>query len=261
MTRLQELVEDELHGERHAVGHGLLASLRVPEVVTTNFDALYESAATVPFGPTLQVVPWDRAPHRPPWLLKAHGDAVRGSLVLTAEQFAHFDAEHGPVASVIQSLLLLGRHLLFVGHSLRDTDIRALMDEVSTLLDQHHVAHQRFGTVLSIDLAHKSTEPIDPRLPVVRLARNDDARPGETARRLEIFLDRLAWAASVGEASWLLDPRYEDLLSDDDLDLVKTLQGLDPPRGGQWDSLRDALRDLGWSRPGAALHPTEPPPG
>ena len=88
--------------ERHALGHALLASLRVPEAVTTNVDALYELAADVPFNKKLSVIPWDRRPGRPPWLLKMHGDLIKGDTVFTKEQFDSFERDNGPLGAILQ---------------------------------------------------------------------------------------------------------------------------------------------------------------
>lgn len=74
-------------------------------------------------------------------------------------------------------------------------------------------------------------------------------RPTEAARTLEIFLDRLAWAASTNRersAEYLLDPRYLSGLSDADRELWSLLRTLELAN----DEVRSSV---GWSRVVACL--------
>lgn len=238
-ARLAELLPEH----HHSVTHALLASLKVPEAITTNFDRLYELAARAPFDGDLHVVPWQHLPGRRPWLLKAHGDVQHGDLVLTAEQYERFQADKGPVASVIQALFLLSRHVLVVGYSLRDENILKLIREVADLLARNGIDHQRFGTVLSLT-GHVATEP-NHHLPVLSLTGPPDASTSAAARRLEVFLDLLAWHATRDEASWLLDPTYRSLLDAAERPLVETLAQLQVPSEPRWASLRQTLDKLG----------------
>lgn len=247
--QIQQTVARALMADRHGVAHALLTSLRVPEAVTTNFDNLYELAAAVPFDDALQVVPWQRTPGRQPWLLKAHGDAGRGSLVLTASQYETYQDDHGPVAGVIQSLFLLSRHVLFIGYSMRDTNILGLIDQVSELLDSNAAAHQRFGTVLSIDPAPQQDDAVDPRLPTLHIGATGEALPS-AARHLETFLDRVAWQSARHETAWLLDPTYVALVDPQDHTTVEALQNLHLPDRPEFAPLRDALVRLGHLTPG-----------
>jgi O-acetyl-ADP-ribose deacetylase (regulator of RNase III) len=55
-------LKKSLSTSRYSIGHAMLASMRVHEAVTTNFDALYESACESSFFKTpLRVMPWERA--------------------------------------------------------------------------------------------------------------------------------------------------------------------------------------------------------
>lgn len=64
---LKARVREGHGGSRYALGHGLLASLRIRESITTNFDSLYELACERPFPngdgtePELAVLPWRRS--------------------------------------------------------------------------------------------------------------------------------------------------------------------------------------------------------
>jgi hypothetical protein len=214
---LKRRVKAVLEQDRYSISHGLLASLRVRESITTNFDQLYELAAARPYAAeldearlNLDVQPWERTSAGKPWLLKAHGDASRsGPLVFSADEYAGFRATHGPVASVLQAMFALSREVLFVGYSLRDENITALMDEAAAYHHYRGVEHRRLGMVLDLD---SSGTTVDEHRVTVGL--RVGAEPiSHAARRLELFLDQVGWLASRDEASWLLDSRYEALLT------------------------------------------------
>jgi len=132
---------------RRRATHSLLS------IVTTNLDALYEEAAEVPFASTLAVLPEGRMPGRPPWLLKMHGDlnGARSSddLVFTTEQYSNFERDNGPLGAVLQSLMVT-RHLIFVGYSLRDEDFVRLATEVARVLHDRGASYTEVGTVLAL---------------------------------------------------------------------------------------------------------------
>src|SRR5690606_17158951 len=61
--------------DRYAITHSLLAALGCSEVVTTNYDGLYELAADDVEGTgPLPVLPYDEPRSGRPWVLKMHGD-------------------------------------------------------------------------------------------------------------------------------------------------------------------------------------------
>lgn len=71
-------------------------------------------------------------------MLKAHGDVEReGGLVLTARSYKDFDEERPAVASILQAMFALSREVLFVGYSLGDDNIKALMN----VAVEHHQRH------------------------------------------------------------------------------------------------------------------------
>lgn len=242
--RFAEELRRHLQTDRHAVGHALLASLRIPEAVTTNVDALYELAANVPFGGGLNVIPWDHQPGRPPWLLKLHGDLVKGDTVFTKEQYESFERDGGPLKAVLQALLLT-RHLIFVGYSMRDSDFIHMAQEVARILRDRHATYTTVGTVLALTPLPTPTEDWEHDLNTVLVGDDDPALSAEDARQLEIFLDRVAWRAAHTEASWLLDDRYAALVEQADRPLVGVLKDLRVPSGKRWEPLRRVLSDYG----------------
>lgn len=244
LKALKAKLRAELSRDHYALGHGLLASLRVEETITTNFDVLFESACERPLFPDeLEVLPGNVAPSRRPWLLKAHGDINDDHpVVISKSDFDAFTAEHGPIASIMQASMVLNREILFVGYSVRDPNVRALASAARNWHRTRRVERRTIGTVLEVRA--KPSARNDGMIRRLSLAR-DREEFAQGARRLEIFLDRIAWAAAQNEGSWLLDPRYKVLLESSEVKLAEQLRGLDVPRTEAWRGLREALAGIG----------------
>jgi hypothetical protein len=159
---------------------------------------------------------------------------------------------------MVQSLLLTG-HVLIVGYSLSDENVIRLAHQVREELKQGVGKDEPVGTLLPLvedpirkrlwrrDLHHVPMRP--------DAAPASDADPGDAARTLEVFLDRLAWRTAVrstGAEQYLLDDRYAAVTrSASDAALrrhIGQFLGSLPPeaqRSGGWRIVRDALRQLG----------------
>jgi hypothetical protein len=244
-AEFEGLLRQHLTADKYAVAHALVASMRIEEVVTTNVDNLYEQACETAFGPgELCVLPWNRMPRRTPWLLKLHGDLIAGSLVFTREDYDHFREDHGVLGAVVQSLLMT-RNLVFVGYSMRDRDFLALARQVAEALARAGVEDRRIGTVLSLRPPDDHSQVATVGEVKVIVVGGANAGPvAEGARRLEIFLDRMAWSAAKAETSWVLDDHYRSLLSDQDRRVVESLRALSL-EGPTWSPLREALARYG----------------
>lgn len=232
--------------KRPSLGHALLAGLGCDEVVTTNYDRLYEQAVEASGRPVTSVMPWRDATPGHPWILKMHGDVARpDSIVLTRRHFVRYDAATRPAGSMLQALLLT-RHLLFVGASLNDDNVSRLAHEV----DEFRRAHGHtspFGTFLDVDGTPARQELWSDQLRWISL-------PGRTledrARMMEAFLDAVA-AHATTNAPWLLDERFSGLLSDEGRSLVqeaRALQARANEHGAAFTPLVRALDALGAAR-------------
>jgi hypothetical protein len=129
-TRIKDALGEQYHDEmvkqlnakQHAVGHALLAGLRVKQMVTTNFDPCMELALEPILDKQFRVLARQLANGGMAWLLKLHGDIGQpDSLILTCEDLDRHAVEGAPLRGVVQSLLLTS-HLLFVGFSFKDKD-------------------------------------------------------------------------------------------------------------------------------------------
>lgn len=70
-----------------SLAHSLVAQLPVSQVVTTNYDVLYELAIPA-VGKTLSVLPFAPLPDADRWLLKMHGCITRpDTIVLTRKDY------------------------------------------------------------------------------------------------------------------------------------------------------------------------------
>jgi hypothetical protein len=247
--------------------HALLAALPVGEVVTTNYDELFERASRA-IGKEVSVLPHapTAGPHR--WLLKMHGCVTDPDhIVLTREDYLRYDQRRQALAGIVQALLMM-RHMLFVGFSLKDDNFHRIADAVrrarspSPTPGHGPTSMDRFGTAIDLfadpmaqalwssDLDWVTTSDEAP-------PERDDAAAqslrAESARRLTILLD--ATLAKTGTTAHLLDERYEGALSDAERALGGQLRALTAAVGGDplaaqataWRSIEAMLRRLGWT--------------
>ena len=130
---LQRLVVSELGTKReHALSHALLAGLPVSAVVTTNYDQLFESAwraAKADFN----VLPYETQPAEK-YILKLHGDLRRAKdIVLTRGQMRDLLKQRKALTGILQTMLVT-KHLLFVGFSLKDPNFGEVAGTVRSAL-------------------------------------------------------------------------------------------------------------------------------
>ena len=115
------------------------------EIVTTNWDDYFETeTGAIPLVEGSDFDYWD-LPHRK--VLKVHGSVLNpGSIVATrAEYDRSLDALHSGELGTAARHLLATRSVVFVGYSLRDDDIRQIIDELrqdlSTAARQTYFVH------------------------------------------------------------------------------------------------------------------------
>lgn len=241
---------------RPSLLHALLSGLAVDQVVTTNYDVLYERAAGATGQAVQRVLPWDTDAGSGSWILKLHGDiSFPESIVLTRRHMVRYDAANKPSAALLQSLLLT-KHLLFVGVSFTDDNLIRLVHEVEAYRDEHLPKSRRRSDAPSpfasvIDPAPAADEARaqlwDGRIDWVR-ARHELGV--DSFRSQEILLDQIAMCASR-DASWLLDERFEGMLNPEDrelAELARRLRAALPSESDTWRGLVAALDRLGARR-------------
>lgn len=260
-----EVLPSKLPAERYSLLHGLLASLPVREFTTTNFDELFEIAATsdnrrlrvVPDGPTGELPRPARGAHDPlepaRWLLKLHGTVSDpSSIVLTRGSFIEAPRQRGALLGMVQAMLLT-REMLFIGYSLRDEDFHELVHEVRYALPPSSRGdNPSLGTAITLfdDPMHTEIWKGDVDVMAVSPAvePNDDPQQRAVAagREVELWLDLLSLLAS-DYSRFLLDPDYAGMLTDDELALANQLRQLKVHDGEAegWTALAEFLQRFG----------------
>lgn len=213
-------VEKAVAAERPALLHGLLASLPVKEFVTTNFDTLFESAATTA-DRSLAVIPGNPVRANDRWLLKLHGTLGK-DLILTRRDYLGASTRHVALRGLVQAMLMT-RHMLFVGYSLSDEDFHQLVHEVRSSLREDHTT---FGTAL-MPAPHSFMQHLWDDVSIVDTSRQDDSRDVDTnaARRVAMLLDYVGARAS-SDVQFVADDSLGFLRSDEESDLATLITDL-----------------------------------
>lgn len=196
-----------------------------------------------------RVLPYDYKHPTGSWVLKMHGHVRHPEqIVLSRSDASATTPSLGPLASMVRSLMIT-KHLLVVGASMTDDNFLRLAHEVLTLYEsQSAPAIERrepeIGTVITL-----TDEPARAQLWRGRfdyIAASHAHNVPAQARDLAIFLDAVAMLSS--EPSYLLDPRYADLLdgpakaaAEHARRLLAEISSL----GSPWKALAGHLHELG----------------
>ena len=244
---LGQRVQERMTVEKYGLVHALLASLPVIETVTTNFDQLFESACRAS-GSELAVLPGDQVLLGERWLLKLHGD-VGGMIVFTRGDYLGAMATHSALRGIVQAMLMT-RHMLFVGYSLRDDDFHQLVHEVRFARGE---SDTKFGTAMVLE-KNELTSTLWPEIDFVSMemergSQNEllRAETYRAARQLWIFLD-LVGMLSSSELAYLTDDSFGELQSNDETRLsqiVRDLEDFIRSTNGEWPEIREFLRRFG----------------
>lgn len=241
----------------YAITHALLAALPVDEVVTTNYDTLFEAASSAASRP-VTVLPYQRLAPGKRWLLKLHGSVERPEdIVLTRDNFLAYRERRQALAGIVQALLIT-RHMLFVGFSLEDDNFHQIVHAVRRAVqpsEPDDAGGGPFGTALVVAANPLTEELWKGSLHWVPLGDGDGEVQALAARRLEIFLDRVG-AGTSSATEHLFDARWDEVLTTGERELRDRLARLhadasaDAKATHAFDELEDALVRLGWKRRG-----------
>jgi hypothetical protein len=253
---LRQKIAGALHRQHYALGHGLLASLPVAEVVTTNYDQLFELAYTSAGGKTLAVLPHAPWPGATGWLLKMHGSIDQPRhIVLTRRDYLRYDEQRAALSGIVQAQLIT-KQMIFVGFSMNDANFLRIADAVRRALRAAQPAEQRpqtFGVALALAKNPLLEELWRHDLSWVAMEEGDEGAPRfsqQAARRLDIFLDYLLAQASSTTAH-LLDHRFDGVLSESERALRAALENFlaTVPRSAKtapaWAQVEALIQQLG----------------
>ena len=267
---LQRSIRELFAAGQYALGHSLLATLPVREVVTTNYDRLFETAWEA-LGRKPSVLPYRIKAGADRWVLKMHGCVSHPEdIVLTREDHLGYTQRNGALAGIVQTLLIT-RHMLFVGFSLNDDNFHRIADAVRRVVrapDCDGEGALPFGTVLSLERSPLVEELWGGDLGWVSMSDGgretgdpaDEREKWAAARRLEVFLDYLV--ARTRGAAHLLDPRYASVLTAEEAvlrdALVRWEGGLPSAarRALAWAEVARLLAGLGFDAEAAERKPS-----
>lgn len=246
---LQAEVVRRLRTDRHSLVHALLAALPVDGVVTTNYDDLFEIAcqgAQAEYNVLPYQAGWhsldntaraDRATsagrRSKRWILKLHGCVHHPhDIVLTRTQMNEYADRRQALTGIVQTMLIT-KHMLFVGFSLRDENFHKVATTVNKALagfdksgdELDEFERQEFnataaaaapargaiGTVITLHY-RPFLHDLWPQLALVPMDADEGVPIGECARKLEIFLDRVSLLAST-TSNHLLDANFDGTFS------------------------------------------------
>jgi len=205
------------------LGHALLAALPVTERVTTNYDECIEHSLTAA-GRKLSVLPYHPIQSEADWLLKLHGTISEpNNIVITREDYLRYESRRGALYGIVQAMMLT-RHILFLGFSLKDENFNILVDEVRRALEglSHREQGQsaKFGTAFVPKENTTAAELWDTELHVEQLG-NYEAYP----RELEVALDYLSFA-TTSTLNYLLDDSFAAILTEEQHRLKVVVRGI-----------------------------------
>lgn len=257
---LGSVVKDEFASRKHfALAHALLAALPVREVITTNYDQLFDDAWSLTDSDGLSVLPGTLRPNTRRWLLKMHGClSAPEKIVLTRESYNRYD-EHLPGLSGIVQAFLVTRHMLFVGFSLTDDNFHRIVDTVRRLRSSVS-ATDKFGTTLTLGHGGLSEVLWERDLNRVRMDEREESEGfpyAEMSRRLEIFLDYLL-SRTRTNAHLLVGKRFDSLLTEGERLLRDALEPFTKDMAGPhansiqrtvaWPQIEQLLVSLGYTK-------------
>ena len=248
-------ITSRLTSPKYSLVHGLLTSLPCEEFVTSNVDQLFEASCESKDRGVTVLPSLDEHHLIDKWLLKIHGCVSRPStLVFTKEDFEMAVSKQRALFGVLQALLLT-RHMVFVGYSLKDLDFRQIVDEVKAAIGDPQDG-RKLGTVLTLFDDPVRRNAFGELFDIIAMRPAPPAGPGAAkeevdlaVRDLERFLDLVGMLAS-DRAAFLLDTRYADLLKPEEKLLADALANVvdaapDVASASGWDQVWDLLRRLG----------------
>ncbi len=249
----QEIAKQFSAHTHYALAHAILAAMQVNEIITTNYDTLFEEASAVAGMTPPRVLPYNPTLAGNRWLLKLHGCVTRPKdIVLTRSDYLRYDDKRAALKGIVQAMLMT-RHMLFVGFSLRDENFEKIIDDVRKAIRGDLTENPQDEEVPFTTTLMPSTNSFLQKLWRKDVNWVNFERSGglsESARLQEIFLDYLA-SISTSYTAHLIDPRYDGVLSEGEKALREALLELVDNVGEEvkntpaWGEVEALFRRLG----------------
>jgi hypothetical protein len=193
---------------RPSLAHYLLMGLPVRFVITTNYDHLLEQCLEALHRSPVRVIDREDVAETGyrdrTYVVKFHGDAERGDIILSRNDYDSFFQNRPDMASLLEGLLL-NQTFFFIGYSLRDPDFRQIYGKIGAMLRN---ARQPAYVVTFEAAKPKLREHLAKRkLHLLELTNDAHTLPEgtttEKGRRLLTFLDQLSEDVSEGTQLFL----------------------------------------------------------
>lgn len=214
VAKLRELIVKQVGASpKFGLMHAMLSMLPSESIVTTNYDTLFERAVRCTEQP-MCVLPYESAKGTNKFLLKMHGCVTHPEdIVLTKQDYLHFEHRRAALSSIVQSTLIR-THMLFVGFSLMDENYMKIVDAVLAAerdkSNIHGTALFLFSNAFEKDLNHFLD--VYAMAPSLSPGEKEGPHSAGPARKLEVFIDYLLMKASR-TTDHLLDAGFQDVLS------------------------------------------------
>jgi len=219
---LGQAVAALLHATHFSLLHAILSQINCDEVVTTNYDRLYEKASQAAGLGDISVLPHAPRPDSGRWLLKMHGCVSQpGGIVLTRKDYIRYSDRNQALSGIVQAKLLTS-HMLFVGFAMSDDNFHRIADSVKRAVTNREA---EFGTSLQLQPHPLMEELWQKDIRFNDMAVSADEPSQLSAVRLEILLDLLA-VRLVSGGSPIMDTRFDGVLSDGQKQLRDGIQKL-----------------------------------
>lgn len=238
-----------LRRTHYSLTHAFTAALPSRQIVTTNYDTLFEQASEA-IGEPVAALPYDKVSPRSRWILKLHGCVDHPEdIVVTREDYMRYSEQRRALAGTVQSLLLT-RHMLFVGFSLDDDNFHRIADDVRKIVvESGGDTGEPFGSSIVLHDRPFLEDMWRDEVDMVAVG-EDHHSTAEAARRVEIFLDYVL--AHTVDPRYLLNERFSHILSEPERqlrdELLSMLRRVDGSvwRTPAWSKIANALVELGW---------------
>jgi hypothetical protein len=245
----QHVARSFLDSPWRSLTHTQLAALPVSEAATTNYDTLFEDARH-DIGRQTTVLPYELVAEDPCWLLKLHGCVKHpDDIVLTRDDYLRYNERRAALSGILQALLVT-RHMLFVGFSLRDENFHRIMHDVRKAIRLPGAkSHDPFGTALLLRQYAFLDELWRDDLHLVHVGEETES-PATAARRLQILLDHVLHRSTT-TVGHLLDEAYDAVLDEDERvarEALRELKAALPPSPYAtpvWKRIADFLHSVG----------------
>lgn len=240
--------------------HAILSELGL-RCATTNYDELFENAARTSEGKVMARLPWDSRKlsesdnYDRKYITKLHGCVSHPhSIVLTRKDYMRYRENREALRGIVHDMLLTS-HIVFIGFSMTDDNLHIIIDDARKCLDGNFIgegsAKGAFGTILSMTENKMFSNLWKQDFNVTSFGKSWNESP---AWIHDAFVDCVGSIVTREKShlSFVLDPRFENLLTSTELTFKKCLSPLEHflktetvKESPAWSSIEKILKKMG----------------